>query len=106
MDCRQSVVLGLILFLLLAGTVLGRPIDTREYGLLERGMTQAEVIRRVGEPDRITELGDRKTVYRSRGDLIVESEKREAWDYDGSFSYPPRRLIFSNGVLVKKIRKR
>jgi hypothetical protein len=106
MDCKQPVVLGLILILSLAGAVLARPIDTREYGLLQRGMTQVEVVKRVGEPDHVTELGDKQTVYRSRGDLIVQSEKREAWDYEGSFSYPPTRLIFSHGTLVNKTRGR
>jgi hypothetical protein len=99
-------VAALLAVLSLAGAALARPIDTREYGLLKRGMTQIEVVRRVGEPDRVTELGDKQTVTRYRGDVVVYGEKRQAWDYEGSFSYPPTRLIFSNGALVHKTRGR
>lgn len=103
----RSLSYALTLLVLAAQIAVADPIDTREFGLLRVGMSQATVVERVGEPDAVTQLGSTHLVRRGvhGSALIVTEQVREAWDYVGGRSLPTR-LIFSNGRLVEKVKGR
>jgi Domain of unknown function (DUF4124) len=84
-------------------TASGGPVDTRTFGMLEIGSSEAEVLAKLGHPDRVLE--DAKTfvpVRRTGGGVEWREKVRSAWVYD-SDGYTLRTLLFfEDGRLVSK----
>jgi hypothetical protein len=89
--------------LTLSTLATGAPVDTHGYGMLEMGLSEAAVLRKLGPPDRILE--DAKTyvpVRRSDGRRELREKTRAAWVY-ASDGYTLRTVLyFEDGRLVSK----
>ena len=83
------------------------PITFSDYKFLDRGMSQAEVYLRVGEPDYIvpTEESKMVTKYNNNKKVIRYHIKSDAVWY-GSSSIPVTIITFNNGKLENKTRSR
>lgn len=89
-----------------------RAIDTRQFGLLWRGMPQHVAQERLGPPQHIEELSpvfethqhhSRQRRQHHATTVVIE---RQAWYYPGTSGIPATRLVFHNGRLVQWSRLR
>lgn len=81
------------------------PVSTQAFGLLSLQMSDFEVIRRLGPPAAISDVGERafaSTDHHSRVIRVVQSD--QSWYYPGTSRIPATRLEFQGGVLVRKRR--
>ena len=80
-------------------TPRSRAVDTRMLGLIQRGMSQTEVQRRLGPPADVINLGYRTYTRFSHRHHTKNSRttRLEKWVYPGNYSYPPAGIIFENG---------
>ena len=80
-------------------TSRSRAVDTRKLGLIQRGMSQTEVQRRLGPPADVINLGYRTYTRFSHRHHTKNSRttRLEKWVYPGNYSYPPAGIIFENG---------
>ena len=64
-------------------TAAGGPVDTRTFGMLERGASEAKVLAKLGQPDRIFEAARTFVPVRRAGGGVELREKiRSAWVYE------------------------
>jgi hypothetical protein len=80
-------------------------ISTTDFGNLKEGMTEAEVLRRVGEPDAIKDEGPMVGVRRGTGGDLqgLPILRRTEWFYTAEGTgMLPAMLTFEHGRLVNK----
>lgn len=83
------------------------PVNARVFGLLSLQMSDFEVLRRLGPPAAISDVGENALALsgrRNRAIRITTSSQR--WYYPGTARTPATRLEFQGGVLVSKTRLR
>ncbi len=88
-------------------TPRSRAVDTRKLGLIQRGMSQTEVQRRLGPPADVINLGYRTYTRFSHRHHTKNSRttRLEKWVYPGNYSYPPAGIIFENGRVRSRRRE-
>jgi hypothetical protein len=83
-----------------------KPVDTHQFGLIQRGMTEPEVRTRLGPPARTT-VGAVTDQYgqlvRNRHGEIVGGRR---YHYPGSRSTLPTVIMFVDGRVVGKVKGR
>ena len=75
--------------------------------MLSTGMSEAEVVRRLGPPDHVVE--DARTfvlVRYSSGRIELREQRRAAWVYAGDSQTLKTVLTFENGRMVNKAKGR
>lgn len=80
------------------------PINTRQFGLLQLRMSEHDVLRRLGPPASISDIGDLEPRFQ-RGGRVLRIVQAQTWYYPGNARIPATRLEFHNGVLVRKARE-
>lgn len=78
------------------------PLDTKTFGLLTVGMSEATVRARVGEPDDITDKGMQLVGGIGRGRVAVKEVHTTTWAYFGDSQILDSFLTFADGILVSK----
>jgi hypothetical protein len=84
-------------------TSTAQPVDTLQFGLLQRGMSRTEVRRRLGPPERVETATEEARVRRGNR-MVIDKDQLEWWYYPGAYGVPRTRLFFRNGRLVGKNR--
>ena len=82
-------------------------MDTHAFGMLSTGMSEAEVVRRLGPPDHVVE--DARTyvpVRYSSGRVELREQRRATWVYAGDSQTLKTVLRFENGQMVSKAKGR
>ena len=90
-----------------------RPVDTAQFGLLERGMSQAEVVRRLGPPAHVktdtqtilVPIHDRFEKHRRKHaapPYVVRTIEYEWWYYPEGGGSMATMLEFRDGELYAK----
>jgi hypothetical protein len=99
-------VFGILLGIFMSPTAAQEPVDTHQFGLIQRGMTAHEVRTRLGPPARIT-VGAVTNQYgqlvRNRHGEIVRGCR---YHYPGSRSILPTVILFVDGRVVGKVQGR
>jgi hypothetical protein len=80
-------------------TVAAEPVDTNQFGFLEIGSSEREIIGRIGEPDVRTVL---KKELRRSGPNTLREVVTEAWVYRGTAQIMRTVLVLENGQLLSK----
>ena len=95
-----------LLLVLSAVAVTAAPVDTRQYGLIHDGMSEAEVVRRLGPPDR-REVSRRTTVARkSRYGSVAEERVEITLLYLGDTQIQHTAIRLEDGVVIGKVKFR
>ena len=115
--------LAVLIWCFLMGFLLGAegdPVDTLQFGNLQRGMSESEVLMRVNIPDYRLDCGLKEYTY-ERGVQTERERPRhyhhhdnpsfrvrcEVWVYrGGNTGILTTYLTFENGVLTEKIKRR
>ncbi len=81
------------------------PVNTRAFGLLDLRMSDFEVVRRLGPPAAISDVGERTLAPAGSSNRVIRIVRGgETWYYPGTARIPATRLEFQSGVLVHKMR--
>ncbi len=81
------------------------PVNTRQFGLLQLGMSDNEVLRCLGPPATINDAGERAVGGFPHGTRIRRIVRGEIWYYAGTSRVEATSLEFFNGVLVRKTKE-
>ncbi|WP_089718090.1 DUF2845 domain-containing protein [Candidatus Entotheonella palauensis] len=79
-----------------------RPVNTRQFGLLQIGSPKAAVLRVLGPPLDKVKQGKKKRMVRLKGRYVQRRVKIETWYYPGSNRLRPTKLVFYDGLLGEK----
>jgi hypothetical protein len=79
-----------------------RPVNTHQFGLLEIGSTQADVLRVLGPPADKVKQGRKERIVHLKERYVQRKVKIETWYYPGSNRLRPTRLVFYDGLLGEK----
>jgi hypothetical protein len=77
------------------------PLDTKAFGLLNLGISEATVRARVGEPDAVVD-GGTQVVGRGYGRVNLKEVRLYTWVYYGDSQTLDSHLNFADGKLVSK----
>lgn len=105
---RWCLLLLLICLLLSRLALASEPVDTHQFGLIPTGMSEAEVIKRLGEPALVLEEPRTQVKVRTPNGIEFREKRRYAYYYPG---YPGTAQIrdtyitFEDGQVVKKLQK-
>lgn len=81
------------------------PVDARAFGLLSLRMSDFEVLRRLGPPAAISDVGERALAPAGSSNRVIRvTESTQSWYYPGTTRTPATRLVFQGGVLAHKMR--
>jgi len=81
------------------------PVNTRTFGLLSLRMSDFEVLRRLGPPAAISDVGERALTSAGSSHRVIRvAASNQSWYYPGTARTPATRLEFQGGVLVNKTR--
>ncbi len=81
------------------------PVDVHAFGLLSLRMRDFEVLRRLGPPAAINDVGERALVAAGNSNRVIRiTGSDQSWYYPGTARTPATHLEFQRGVLVKKMR--
>ena len=80
------------------------PVDPEAFGMITTGMSEQEVLQRLGEPDQIEETarqvsGRQSTHRRFQGIPVIQ---RTTWRYAGTAQTPPTVIEFAHGKVTGK----
>lgn len=101
------IVVGLLmLFLGWAPLCIAAPVDTLQFGNLTAGMDEAEVIRRLGPPDALAEHPEQACVRTGHGVFRCHAIAVTVWKYGGGGNLMDTYLLFRDGVLRQKEKRR
>lgn len=81
-------------------------VDTRQFGLLALGTSAQQVRANLGEPDAIRAHTDYACVRTGRGANTCHPVTIQEWYYDGGSTLMHTYLLFYNGVLRQKDKRR
>ena len=87
-----------------ASAAQASPVDVREFGLLHTHMSEFEVLRRLGPPAAINDIGDLVPRFQHLG-RTIRTVQAQIWYYPGTSRTPATRLEFHNGLLMHKVRE-
>jgi len=77
------------------------PLDTKQFGMLTLGMSEATVLARVGEPDAITDDGT-QIVGRGFRNVNLKEVHKYTWVYYGDSTTLDSFIHFADGVIISK----
>ncbi len=81
------------------------PVHARAFGLLSLRMSDFEVLRRLGPPAAISDVGERALASTDSSHQVIRvTDRNQSWYYPGTARTPATRLEFQGGVLVHKLR--
>lgn len=81
------------------------PVNARAFGLLSLRMSDFEVLRRLGPPAAINDVGENALAAAGRRNRTIRiTNSNQSWYYSGTARTPATRLEFQGGVLVNKKR--
>lgn len=101
---RRMIALASLFFL--AATCYAAPVDTNQYGHIKEGMSEAEVLSRLGEPDKRVVLDTYIVSTRVRGGSIGREQVKEALIYLGGGNLMDTYIILLNGSVIAKDKRR
>ena len=88
-----------------AASPQARSVDARAFGLLSLRMSDFEVLRRLGPPAAISDVGLRALAPEGSSNRAIRvTESTQTWYYPGTARTPATRLVFQGGTLVNKFR--
>ena len=87
----------LLLFLLVAGASAQRVVDTRQFGLIQLGMTMYEVQRRLGPP---TDAQYGSVLVSQAANFVLIPSVKARWFYRGNDRIPDTEITFINGKVA------
>ena len=103
---NRLCLLPLLICLLLSRLALAsEPVDTNQFGFIDTGMSEAEVLKRLGEPARV--LGEpriRVKVHTPNG-IVYRERRRYTYYYPGTPQIMDTYIMFEDGQVVKKEKK-
>ena len=103
---NRLCLLPLLSCLLLSHLALAsKPVDTNQFGFIDLGMSEAEVIQRLGEPARV--LGERRTlgkVHTPNG-IKFREKRHSTYYYPGTSQIMDTYIMFEDGQVVKKLKR-
>ena len=92
--------LYIILLLITASHANG--VDSHQFGLLTTGMSEQEIVRRLGQPDTRSNTIEVVCTRESRGETRCQQISVSRWTYSGDGHLMPTSLSFRDGVLTHK----
>lgn len=92
--------------LVLAPYASASPVDTTQYGHIKEGMGEAEVLRRLGDPDKRVVIDKYIASTRVRGVSIGREQVKEALVYLGGGNLMDTYIILLNGSVIGKDKRR
>jgi len=103
---RRYILLGLLLGALTLTDCAHRskPVDTSQFDLLSNGMSEAEVINRLGPPGMISEQPRTLAQVPTPNGVEFREKRRYTYYYPGTSQMIDRRIIFEDGVVVGKVK--
>jgi len=78
------------------------PLDTKQFGLLTIGMSEATVKARVGQPDEVTDEGVQLVGGMGLGRVRVKEVHKYTWTYYGDSGTLDSFIHFADGVVISK----
>jgi hypothetical protein len=90
-----------LLFLLVTGVSAQRVVDTRQFGLIQLGMTMFEVQRRLGPP---TDAQYGSVLVSQAANFVLIPSVKARWFYRGNDRVPDTEITFINGKVANKER--
>jgi hypothetical protein len=105
---RRYILLGLLFGVLtLTGCArFSRPVDTSQASLVSNGMSEAEVIQRLGPPGMIAEQPRTQVQVPTTTGVEFREKRRYTYYYPGTTQSMDMLITFEDGVVVKVKAKR
>ena len=98
--------LPLLICLLLSRFALASaPVDTPQFGFIATGMSEAEVVQRLGEPALVLEMPRAQVKVRTPNGIEFREKRRYTYYYPGATRIPDTYIMFEDGQFVKKWKK-
>ena len=105
---RRYILLGLLLgALTLTGCArFSKPIDPSPFDLISNGMSETEVVNRLGPPGMISEQPRTLVQVPTPNGIEFHEKRRYTYYYPGTSQRMDRRIIFEDGVVIGKVKGR
>jgi hypothetical protein len=96
-----------LLFLLFPHLVHAtEPVDTLQFGLIRIGMSEAEVVKRLGKPVQILRKPSPAVKVYTPHDPVVRKKRQYTYVYPGTSQIMDTYITFEKGVVVDKVKRR
>ena len=96
-----------LLFLLVPRLVHAtEPVDTLQFGLIRIGMSEAEVVKRLGKPAQILRKPSPASKVYPPPDPVVRKKRQYTYVYPGNSQIMDTYITFEKGVVVDKVKRR
>lgn len=96
-----------LLFLLFPRLVHAtEPVDTLQFGLIRIGMSEAEVVKRLGKPAHILRKPSPASKVYPPPDPVVRKKRQYTYVYPGNNQIMDTYITFEHGVVVDKVKRR
>lgn len=102
MQRASGIVIGCLCLLVPLLALAADPVDTRQYGLISTGMSEAEVQRRLGPPGKALEGPKTYVEVWVNGRKEFREKRRTVWVYQGTNQVLTSYFSFEDGRLVEK----
>jgi len=96
-----------LLFLLFPHLVHAtEPVDTLQFGLIRIGMSEAEVVKRLGKPAHILRKPRTADRVHTPHAMAPRKKRQYTYVYPGNSQIMDTYITFEDGVVVEKVKRR
>lgn len=85
-------------------SLASEPVDTTQFGNIKNGMLEAEVVRRLGEPEKIYEEPSTFIKVPTPRGVEIRERRRSSYFYPGNSQIMDALITFEGGRVVDKVK--